>query len=158
MLGGSFWATYEKSSTVVGNTDAIDRVFNDKHGLAGKRDIQPEENMKAGFFGRPLTDANIMHTIIEFLTYLRLKAGLWDGAPHRPPPPPKRRAPGALYCQCTHHASMATTNLQLQRSQKESLWQPGEKTPKRGLDPDPAALEEPGSGPNCPEGPGSSSC
>nr|XP_008106927.1 PREDICTED: galanin peptides isoform X1 [Anolis carolinensis] len=52
---------------------AIDRVFNDKHGLAGKRDIQPEENIKAGFFGRPLTDANIMHTIIEFLTYLHLK-------------------------------------------------------------------------------------
>nr|XP_008106931.1 PREDICTED: galanin peptides isoform X2 [Anolis carolinensis] len=61
---------------------AIDRVFNDKHGLAGKRDIQPEENIKAGFFGRPLTDANIMHTIIEFLTYLHLKeAGALDNIP-----------------------------------------------------------------------------
>ncbi|XP_060610914.1 galanin peptides isoform X1 [Anolis sagrei] len=61
---------------------AIDRVFNDKHGLAGKRDIPPEENIKAGFFGRPLTDANIMHTIIEFLTYLHLKeAGALDNIP-----------------------------------------------------------------------------
>lgn len=30
------------------STDAIDRVFNDKHGLAGKRDLQPEESIKAG--------------------------------------------------------------------------------------------------------------
>ncbi|XP_062974814.1 galanin peptides [Elgaria multicarinata webbii] len=57
---------------------AIDRVFNDKHGLAGKRDIQPEENTKAGTFGRPMTD-NIMRAVIEFLTYLRLKeAGALD--------------------------------------------------------------------------------
>ncbi|XP_042311801.1 galanin peptides isoform X2 [Sceloporus undulatus] len=61
---------------------AIDRVFNDKNGLAGKRDIQPEENIKTGSFGRPLIDANIMHTIIEFLTYLRLKeAGALDNIP-----------------------------------------------------------------------------
>ncbi|KAJ7344297.1 hypothetical protein JRQ81_000247 [Phrynocephalus forsythii] len=58
---------------------AIDRVFNDKHGLAGKRDLQPEESIKAGPFGRALTDENIMHTIIDFLTYLRLKeAGALD--------------------------------------------------------------------------------
>ncbi|XP_072841689.2 galanin peptides isoform X3 [Pogona vitticeps] len=58
---------------------AIDRVFNDKHGLAGKRDLQPEESIKAGPFGRALTDENIMHTVIEFLTYLRLKeAGAFD--------------------------------------------------------------------------------
>nr|XP_020639863.1 galanin peptides isoform X2 [Pogona vitticeps] len=57
----------------------IDRVFNDKHGLAGKRDLQPEESIKADPFGRALTDRNIMHTIIEFLTYLRLKeAGAFD--------------------------------------------------------------------------------
>uniref|UniRef100_A0A8D2KT13 Galanin peptides n=1 Tax=Varanus komodoensis TaxID=61221 RepID=A0A8D2KT13_VARKO len=54
---------------------AIDRVFSDKHGLAGKRDTHPEENLKAGTFGRPWTDDNIMRTVIEFLTYLRLKAG-----------------------------------------------------------------------------------
>uniref|UniRef100_A0A8D0DQY5 Galanin peptides n=1 Tax=Salvator merianae TaxID=96440 RepID=A0A8D0DQY5_SALMN len=51
----------------------IDRVFNEKHGLAGKRDIHPEEDTKAGTFGRPLTDENIMRTVIEFLTYLHLK-------------------------------------------------------------------------------------
>lgn len=38
-------------------TDAIDRVF-DKHGLAGKRDIQPEENTKAGTEITPLTRVN----------------------------------------------------------------------------------------------------
>ncbi|XP_066467542.1 galanin peptides [Tiliqua scincoides] len=58
---------------------AIDRVFNDKHGLAGKRGTQPEESIKAGTFGRPLTDDNVMRTVIEFLTYLRLKdAGAID--------------------------------------------------------------------------------
>ncbi|XP_044281928.1 galanin peptides [Varanus komodoensis] len=58
---------------------AIDRVFSDKHGLAGKRDTHPEENLKAGTFGRPWTDDNIMRTVIEFLTYLRLKeAGMLD--------------------------------------------------------------------------------
>ncbi|XP_061469061.1 galanin peptides isoform X2 [Rhineura floridana] len=60
---------------------AIDRVFHDKHGLAGKRDIQPEGNTKAGIFGRPLTDDSIMHTVIEFLTYLHLKAGAFDDIP-----------------------------------------------------------------------------
>ncbi|XP_054828637.1 galanin peptides isoform X1 [Eublepharis macularius] len=52
---------------------AIDRVFNDKYGLAGKRDIQPEENIKAGTFGRPQMDDNVVRTVIEFLTYLHLK-------------------------------------------------------------------------------------
>ncbi|XP_053139941.1 galanin peptides isoform X1 [Hemicordylus capensis] len=58
---------------------AIDRVFNDKHGLAGKRDTHPEENTKAGTYGRPLTDDAVMRTVIEFLTYLHLKeAGALD--------------------------------------------------------------------------------
>ncbi|XP_048342165.1 galanin peptides isoform X1 [Sphaerodactylus townsendi] len=52
---------------------AIDRVFNDKHGLAGKRDIEPEENIKADTFGRTQTDDNVVRTVIEFLTYLHLK-------------------------------------------------------------------------------------
>nr|XP_034980320.1 galanin peptides isoform X1 [Zootoca vivipara]XP_034980401.1 galanin peptides isoform X1 [Zootoca vivipara] len=61
---------------------AIDRVFNDKPGLAGKRDIQLEGNTKAGIFGRPLTDDNVMRTVIEFLTYLHLKeAGVFDDIP-----------------------------------------------------------------------------
>uniref|UniRef100_K7G238 Galanin peptides n=1 Tax=Pelodiscus sinensis TaxID=13735 RepID=K7G238_PELSI len=55
------------------------RSFNDKHGLAGKREIQPEEDMKTGNFGRPVADDNVVRTIIEFLTYLQLKeAGALD--------------------------------------------------------------------------------
>ncbi|XP_066439820.1 galanin peptides [Eleutherodactylus coqui] len=49
------------------------RSFNDKHGLAGKRELQPEEDVKSGNFFRPLSDDNILHTLIEFLTYLHLK-------------------------------------------------------------------------------------
>ncbi|XP_057266936.1 galanin peptides isoform X2 [Pezoporus wallicus] len=49
------------------------RSFNDKHGFTGKREIQPEEDIKAGNLGRPLADESIVRTIIEFLTYLHLK-------------------------------------------------------------------------------------
>ncbi|XP_010157123.1 PREDICTED: galanin peptides, partial [Eurypyga helias] len=58
------------------------RSFNDKHGLTGKRDIQPEEDIKAGNLGEPLADENIVRTVIEFLTYLRLKeVGALDKLP-----------------------------------------------------------------------------
>ncbi|NWH73047.1 GALA protein, partial [Piaya cayana] len=49
------------------------RSFNDKHGLTGKREIQPDEDMKAGKLGGPLADENIVRTVNEFLTYLHLK-------------------------------------------------------------------------------------
>uniref|UniRef100_A0A8C8RX47 Galanin peptides n=1 Tax=Pelusios castaneus TaxID=367368 RepID=A0A8C8RX47_9SAUR len=49
------------------------RSFNDKHGLAGKREIQPEEYIKTDNLGRPLADDNVVRTVIEFLTYLHLK-------------------------------------------------------------------------------------
>ncbi|XP_075357584.1 galanin peptides isoform X2 [Mycteria americana] len=49
------------------------RSFNDKHGFTGKREIQPDEDIKAGNLGRPLAYENIVHTVIEFLTYLHLK-------------------------------------------------------------------------------------
>ncbi|XP_010141841.1 PREDICTED: galanin peptides isoform X2 [Buceros rhinoceros silvestris] len=49
------------------------RSFNDKHGFTGKREIQPDEDAKAGNPGRPLADENIVRTVIEFLTYLNLK-------------------------------------------------------------------------------------
>uniref|UniRef100_A0A8C8B0K9 Galanin peptides n=1 Tax=Otus sunia TaxID=257818 RepID=A0A8C8B0K9_9STRI len=49
------------------------RSFNDKHGFTGKREIQPDEDIKAGNVGRPLADENIVRTVIEFLTYLHLK-------------------------------------------------------------------------------------
>ncbi|KAM6073598.1 PREDICTED: galanin peptides isoform X1 [Chlamydotis macqueenii] len=49
------------------------RSFNEKHGFTGKREIQPDEDIKAGNLGRPLAGENIMRTVIEFLTYLHLK-------------------------------------------------------------------------------------
>ncbi|KAI4561967.1 hypothetical protein MJG53_017021 [Ovis ammon polii x Ovis aries] len=55
--------------------DAIDnhRSFHDKHGLAGKRGLEPEDEARPGSFDRPLADNNVVHTIIEFLTFLHLK-------------------------------------------------------------------------------------
>uniref|UniRef100_A0A8C0C4K8 Galanin peptides n=1 Tax=Buteo japonicus TaxID=224669 RepID=A0A8C0C4K8_9AVES len=49
------------------------RSFNDKHGFTGKREIQPDEDIKAGNLGRLLADENIVRTVIEFLAYLHLK-------------------------------------------------------------------------------------
>ncbi|KAM4721269.1 galanin peptides [Rhinophrynus dorsalis] len=49
------------------------RSFNEKHGLAGKREILPEEDTKTGNFLRTLADENVVRTLIEFLTYLHLK-------------------------------------------------------------------------------------
>ncbi|KAI4889843.1 hypothetical protein NFI96_010475 [Prochilodus magdalenae] len=50
---------------------AIDshRTLSDKHGLAGKRDM--EDDFKSG----PLriTDEDVVHTVIDFLSYLKLK-------------------------------------------------------------------------------------
>ncbi|XP_076971564.1 galanin peptides [Tamandua tetradactyla] len=63
---------------------AIDnhRSFHDKHGLAGKRELQPEEEVNAGSFDRPLPESNVVRTIIEFLTFLHLKeAGAQDSLP-----------------------------------------------------------------------------
>ncbi|MEE6498486.1 hypothetical protein FKM82_003125 [Ascaphus truei] len=60
---------------------AIDnhRSFNDKHGLNGKRNIQPEEDIKSGNLLRTLTDDNVVRTLVEFLTYLHLKeSGVLD--------------------------------------------------------------------------------
>uniref|UniRef100_A0A8C0C237 Galanin peptides n=1 Tax=Buteo japonicus TaxID=224669 RepID=A0A8C0C237_9AVES len=56
-------------------SDAVDnhRSFNDKHGFTGKREIQPDEDIKAGNLGRLLADENIVRTVIEFLAYLHLK-------------------------------------------------------------------------------------
>ncbi|XP_009643952.1 galanin peptides isoform X1 [Egretta garzetta] len=58
------------------------RSFNDKHGFTGKREIQPDEDIKAGDLGGPLADENIVRTVIEFLTYLHLKeVGALDKLP-----------------------------------------------------------------------------
>ncbi|XP_021410778.1 galanin peptides isoform X1 [Lonchura striata] len=61
------------------------RSFNDKHGFTGKREVPPDEDIKAGNegnLGRPLADENIVRTVIEFLTYLHLKeVGALDKLP-----------------------------------------------------------------------------
>ncbi|XP_071970425.1 galanin peptides isoform X2 [Engystomops pustulosus] len=58
------------------------KSFNDKHGLAGKRELQPEEDVKSGNFYKTLSDDNVLRTLIEFLTYLHLKeSGALDNLP-----------------------------------------------------------------------------
>ncbi|XP_051821376.1 galanin peptides isoform X2 [Antechinus flavipes] len=55
------------------------RSFNDKHGLAGKREVQDEDGMKPGNSELSMADENIVRTILEFLTYLHLRdAGALD--------------------------------------------------------------------------------
>ncbi|XP_074129137.1 galanin peptides [Sminthopsis crassicaudata] len=49
------------------------RSFNDKHGLAGKRELQDEDSMKSENLDSPETDENIVRTVLEFLTYLHLR-------------------------------------------------------------------------------------
>ncbi|XP_004852241.1 galanin peptides isoform X2 [Heterocephalus glaber] len=66
---------------------AIDnhRSFSDKHGLAGKRELQLDGDLQTGSFDRSLPENNIVRTIIEFLTFLHLKeAGLLGSLPGVP--------------------------------------------------------------------------
>ncbi|XP_069421490.1 galanin peptides [Ovis canadensis] len=66
---------------------AIDnhRSLHDKHGLAGKRGLEPEDEARPGSFDRPLADNNVVRTIIEFLTFLHLKdAGVLEHLPGLP--------------------------------------------------------------------------
>ncbi|KAI1903948.1 hypothetical protein AGOR_G00000660 [Albula goreensis] len=51
---------------------AIDshRALSEKHSLAGKRDL-PEEDFKPTALR--IADENVIHTIIDFLSYLKLK-------------------------------------------------------------------------------------
>ncbi|XP_072495477.1 galanin peptides isoform X2 [Notamacropus eugenii] len=70
--------------SLLDSIDAVDnhRSLNDKHGLAGKRDLQVEDGMKPGNFARPMSDDHIVRTVLEFLTYLHLKeAGALDNLP-----------------------------------------------------------------------------
>ncbi|KAG1933903.1 galanin peptides preproprotein [Pimephales promelas] len=52
---------------------AIDshRSLSDKHGLAGKREMPIEDDFKTGALR--ISDEEVVHTIIDFLSYLRLK-------------------------------------------------------------------------------------
>ncbi|XP_004627179.1 galanin peptides [Octodon degus] len=66
---------------------AIDnhRSFSDKHGLAGKRELQQDGDVQTGSFDRSLPENNVVRTILEFLTFLHLKeAGLLGSLPGVP--------------------------------------------------------------------------
>ncbi|KAF4094938.1 galanin peptides [Onychostoma macrolepis] len=61
---------------------AIDshRTLSDKHGLAGKREMPIEEDFKTAALR--IADEDIVHTIIDFLSYLKLKEiGALDSLP-----------------------------------------------------------------------------
>ncbi|NXN13426.1 GALA protein, partial [Indicator maculatus] len=49
------------------------RSLNDKNSFTGKREVQPDQDGKAGALEGPLADDNVVRTVIEFLTYLHLK-------------------------------------------------------------------------------------
>ncbi|KAF0879531.1 GALA protein, partial [Crocuta crocuta] len=49
------------------------RSFQEKPGLTGKRELPPEDAGTPGSFARPLSENAVVRTIIEFLTFLRLK-------------------------------------------------------------------------------------
>ncbi|XP_061102855.1 galanin peptides-like [Conger conger] len=61
---------------------AIDshRTLSDKHGLAGKRDLLLEDDFKSD--ASRIADENVIHTIIDFLSYLKMKEmGTLDSQP-----------------------------------------------------------------------------
>ncbi|XP_062403647.1 galanin peptides isoform X1 [Sardina pilchardus] len=61
---------------------AIDshRSLNDKHGLAGKRDMPLEDDFKSAALR--ISDEDVIHTIIDFLSYQKLKEmGALDSLP-----------------------------------------------------------------------------
>ncbi|KAK3535692.1 hypothetical protein QTP70_020577 [Hemibagrus guttatus] len=56
------------------------RTLSDKHGLAGKRDALMEDEIKSGALR--IADEDIVHTIVDFLSYLKLKdMGALDSLP-----------------------------------------------------------------------------
>nr|AFK10970.1 galanin peptide [Callorhinchus milii] len=56
--------------------------FNEKRGLAGKRELHLEDEINSDNVLQALTDENAIRIVIEFLTYLRLKeTGALDNMP-----------------------------------------------------------------------------
>uniref|UniRef100_A0A8C4GPA8 Galanin peptides n=2 Tax=Dicentrarchus labrax TaxID=13489 RepID=A0A8C4GPA8_DICLA len=56
------------------------RTLGDKPGLAGKRDMGQEEDFRTGSLR--IADGDIIHTVIDFLSYLKLKEmGALDSLP-----------------------------------------------------------------------------
>ncbi|XP_069865738.1 galanin peptides isoform X2 [Dipodomys merriami] len=60
--------------------------FSDKQGLTGKRELQAEAGAaaKPGSYDPALPENNIVRTLVEFLTFLHLKAGALDSLPGLP--------------------------------------------------------------------------
>ncbi|XP_068595311.1 galanin peptides [Brachionichthys hirsutus] len=56
------------------------RTLGDKPGLAGKRDMDQEEDFRTGTLR--IADGDVIHTVIDFLSFLKLKdLGALDGLP-----------------------------------------------------------------------------
>uniref|UniRef100_A0A3Q3XM00 Galanin peptides n=1 Tax=Mola mola TaxID=94237 RepID=A0A3Q3XM00_MOLML len=56
------------------------RTLGDKPGLAGKRDMAQDEDFRTGALR--IADEDIIHTVIDFLSYLKLKdMGAFDSLP-----------------------------------------------------------------------------
>ncbi|KAI5105599.1 galanin peptides isoform X1 [Silurus meridionalis] len=55
-------------------------MLSDKHGLAGKRDMPTEDDIKSDALR--IADEDIVHTIVDFLSFLKLKEmGALDSLP-----------------------------------------------------------------------------
>ncbi|XP_075404093.1 galanin peptides [Tenrec ecaudatus] len=54
---------------------AIDnhRSFQERHGLSGKRELQPDDEARPGSYDRPLSENSVASMLSEFLTFLQLK-------------------------------------------------------------------------------------
>uniref|UniRef100_A0A3B4ZTV1 Galanin peptides n=1 Tax=Stegastes partitus TaxID=144197 RepID=A0A3B4ZTV1_9TELE len=59
------------------------RTLGDKPGLAGKRDMGQEEDFRTGALR--IADEDIIHTVIDFLSYLKLKGMLLISVSSLPP-------------------------------------------------------------------------
>ncbi|KAM9855095.1 galanin peptides [Aulostomus maculatus] len=58
------------------------RTLGDKTGLAGKRDMGREDDFRTGLRTQRIADEDIIHTVIDFLSYLKLKEmGALDSLP-----------------------------------------------------------------------------
>uniref|UniRef100_A0A8C6L9B6 Galanin peptides n=1 Tax=Nothobranchius furzeri TaxID=105023 RepID=A0A8C6L9B6_NOTFU len=57
--------------TVTPNAIGGHRTLGDKAGLAGKRDMGQEDDLRTGALR--IGDEDIIHTVIDFLSYLKLK-------------------------------------------------------------------------------------
>ncbi|KAG8012273.1 Tesmin, partial [Nibea albiflora] len=77
------------------------RTLGDKSGLAGKRDMGQEEDFRTGVLR--IADGDIIHTVIDFLSYLKLKGGateLFYNGQSSPCDRARVRQISDTYCEC----------------------------------------------------------